>query len=351
MLCIVAWISGNGDRRNQLPKREIYMAFLTGYVHDTAWSVRPGIFPIILFACSILVLATTAEAKKLYRFQTEDGTWSYTDKEPDDKAGVTVSDIKPTKTPKKVVVVTENMGDYANIFASTGYAGPIEVELTLTDATISYTEPGFPAKFLVAAGERKKLASGIRKVSNKAWRFNFKYKTILGDPAARHQPPGPYSLPFPQDRQFRVSQAFNGEFSHNEPSNKYAVDISMPEGTQILAARAGTIMDVVENFVIGGEDSAKYLDKANLVRILHDDGTMAVYAHLQMETVIVAPGRKVKVGEQIGRSGNTGFSRGAHLHFAVQRNEEGTLVSESFQFQGATAPITPVKGALLGQRK
>ncbi len=62
------------------------------------------------------------------------------------------------------------------------------------------------------------------------------------------------------------------------------------------------------------------MDEANFVQILHDDGTHAIYAHLQLDTVRVKIGQRVARGEYIANSGNTGFSTGPHLHFVVLRN-------------------------------
>ena len=47
---------------------------------------------------------------------------------------------------------------------------------------------------------------------------------------------------------------------------------------------------------------------------------MAIYAHLNWDSIRVRPGQIVKRGEYIADSGNTGVSSGPHLHFVVQRN-------------------------------
>ena len=60
--------------------------------------------------------------------------------------------------------------------------------------------------------------------------------------------------------------------------------------------------------------------RANVVRVLHDDGTMALYVHLNWNTIRVVPGQRVRRGEYLADSGNTGFTTGPHLHFVVQRN-------------------------------
>ena len=84
------------------------------------------------------------------------------------------------------------------------------------------------------------------------------------------------------------------------------------------------------------------------MRILHDDGTYAVYAHLNWNSIRVTPGDRVAAGEYIADSGNTGFSSGPHLHFAVLRNFGMRVESVPVRFR--TAPGTsaePTMGATL----
>jgi murein DD-endopeptidase MepM/ murein hydrolase activator NlpD len=121
-----------------------------------------------------------------------------------------------------------------------------------------------------------------------------------------------------------------------------------PIGTPLLAARAGTVMDVEEDFNIGGTDKDRFAERANRVLILHDDGTMAVYAHIDLASVTVRPGLHVRAGRQIARSGNTGFSSGPHLHFAVQQNIGMEVVSLPFKFaRKESEPLVPATRELL----
>ncbi|MCO6717057.1 M23 family metallopeptidase, partial [Streptomyces sp. CHB19.2] len=73
----------------------------------------------------------------------------------------------------------------------------------------------------------------------------------------------------------------------------------------------------------------------NFVRILHDDGTMSVYLHLQRGSIKVAEGQWVRTGQPLASSGNTGRSTGPHLHFVVQRNTGEAVESIPFRFAQA----------------
>jgi murein DD-endopeptidase MepM/ murein hydrolase activator NlpD len=92
-------------------------------------------------------------------------------------------------------------------------------------------------------------------------------------------------------------------------------------------------MDIEEDFNRGGNNYDKYAHKANHIRILHADGTMAVYAHLDLASVSVRPGARIRAGQKIARSGNTGFSSGPHLHFAIQQNSGMQIISLPFRFR------------------
>ncbi len=135
-----------------------------------------------------------------------------------------------------------------------------------------------------------------------------------------------YALPW-RGGPFHISQGAGGDYSHTSPKGRYAVDIAMPEGTPIVAARAGTVLRV-RNSQIG-----HYPDPAgNFVRIQHSDGTHSAYLHLKRGSVQVKPGQQVAAGTMLGRSGNTGRSTGPHLHFVVQKPYGESMVSIPFRF-------------------
>lgn len=142
-----------------------------------------------------------------------------------------------------------------------------------------------------------------------------------------------YVRPWKAD-QYAVSQGFHGSFSHNTPQSRHALDIAMPEGTAIHAARSGTVLKV-KNDVQGRGSNPN----GNYLRILHSDGTSSAYLHLQQGSVVVNEGQRVETGQYLGRSGNTGRSTGPHLHFVVQRHVNGRFESIPFVFENPPSAL------------
>jgi len=153
-----------------------------------------------------------------------------------------------------------------------------------------------------------------------------------------------YLLPYLPGKGFKVSQGYDGGFSH-KGSNRYAIDWKMPEGTLVRAARGGLVVKIKDDSDQGGGTMA-YDKFNNYVLIRHDDGTLGHYCHLQKDGVKVSPGQIVQAGEIIALSGNTGFSSGPHLHFCVFKTLDGkTRESIPVKFYDADQKaITLVEG-------
>jgi murein DD-endopeptidase MepM/ murein hydrolase activator NlpD len=85
------------------------------------------------------------------------------------------------------------------------------------------------------------------------------------------------------------------------------IDIAASEGTPIVAAAPGTVVDVAATRFYG-----------NLVTIDHGNGYITRYGHCLK--VFVKKGQRVDRGGTIAQVGNTGFSSAPHLHYEVIKN-------------------------------
>ena len=164
--------------------------------------------------------------------------------------------------------------------------------------------------------------------------FEYQFQVIPGNPEANHEPESLYRLPYASAESFNVSQAYPDQITHADPSSQHAIDFEMPIGTGVYAARSGIVIEVASDFFQSGTDLTVDGPRANVVRVYHDDGTMSLYAHLNWNSIRVVPCQRLERGEYLADSGNTGFSTGPHLHFAVQRNSGGFIVSVPIQFAG-----------------
>lgn len=298
---------------------------------------------------SILIISFFSlqlQAKKLYKYKDQQGLWHYSDKPPRTELKV---EVRQLKAATKRYIWLEKTGSKQNpeYYIINNHKAPVEIEFSLTESNNAVSAPALPKRFIVESGRSKTLFTITGIDPYKSWKYSLMYRYIIGSPQAEHNSDAVYLPPFEKNTSIAISQAFGGNFSHTDKQNKYAVDLVMPVNTPIHAARAGIVIEVNNDFFKGGLKQA-YTSRANSIRILHEDGSMAVYAHLALETAQVYPGLKVYAGQLIGYSGNTGFSSGPHLHFAVQINKGMELVSVPFKFKTVdNAAVIPIAGSFL----
>lgn len=142
-----------------------------------------------------------------------------------------------------------------------------------------------------------------------------------------------YALPVRKGASYRILQGQDGSFTHNTDANRFAIDIATAVGDTVFAARGGKVGYAYDESSYGGNNAA-YLDYANTIMILHEDGTIAQYSHLKQNGVLVEMGDTVKMGEPIGLSGNTGFISGEHLHLNVFEPLNNGTKSVFISFKG-----------------
>ena len=287
---------------------------------------------VLVLAGWVLVgSAPAAHAGKIYRWTDRHGISHYGDHVPD-APPTQIKVIRVRAKPNAIARLRlQDDGDRRLAWADNTLAGPIEVRLRVSRGAIS-SDPALPARATVAARGSVVVALLDASQSGELW-----LDALPGDPSAKPQDVE-YLLPLRQAA-MRIDQGYGGRFSHTDAENRYAVDFAASIGTPVLAARAGVVMQVESDFDQAGLTLEKFGGRANLIRIVHDDGTMAVYAHLKMEGVLVRVGQRVRAGQQIGLSGNTGFTTGPHLHFAVQVNRGMRLESLPFKMAGPDGPL------------
>ena len=223
-------------------------------------------------------------------------------------------------------------------------SSPVTIEATFNTTNLDTAFELSEASTLTP-NETKNIASYDYNNHPDGWFYSWDYYYYLGALNATHNDSYLYQLPYPENESFVVSQSFNGEFSHLDGGNQYAIDFAMPIGTDIIAARAGKVIKTVDEFRFAGT-SDHYYNKANYVLIEHKDGSIGGYYHLDYQAVYVNVGDTVITGEKIAESGNTGFSTGPHLHFAITTPINGKEIkSFPFIFASTVGPISdPAKG-------
>lgn len=102
----------------------------------------------------------------------------------------------------------------------------------------------------------------------------------------------------------RVSPVTGNYHSHN------GVDISSERGTEVIATADGKVIGVWRHHPTFGK----------IVYIEHKNGFETRYAHL--DSIDVKYKQEIVKGNVIGKVGDTGKSKGVHLHYEIRKNEQ-----------------------------
>lgn len=298
---------------------------------------------LALTACGL------AFAQSLYKYRDDNGDWVYTDRPPTGSEIVEVRPLSVAPSRGTVTVTEELVGDVIRVAAHNGLHAPVEIALVFKSLSrVVPPDPSQELRWVIPPRSDKSLLHLVVVEGAGTPAVDYVYDYMPGDPEAVHRPLEVYRAPFAAAADHPITQAYPDNVTHQSADSEHAIDIAMPVGTDVLAARGGVVFDVISRNFRGGVDRDKHLNSANIVRILHDDGTMAVYAHLSWDSIRVRPGERVRTGQYIADSGNTGFSSGPHLHFAVQRNAGMHIEALPVAFSGPNArSVRPATGNVL----
>ena len=120
---------------------------------------------------------------------------------------------------------------------------------------------------------------------------------------------------------FLVGVPYSWGFVMRDGRQHEGVDFTPGEGAEIHAIADGTVRIATEQG--GGYGVTVLID-----HIVDGELVSSRYGHMQYGSLRVSPGDTVKVGDVLGKVGNTGHSFGAHLHFEILQN--GTTAIDPF---------------------
>jgi murein DD-endopeptidase MepM/ murein hydrolase activator NlpD len=120
------------------------------------------------------------------------------------------------------------------------------------------------------------------------------------------------------------------------------VDFRASVGTQLFAMADGTVAGTGNtDLTCSGASFGKF------ILIKYDNGLASTYGHLSLISVSV--GQKVKRGEVVGYTGNSGYSTGPHLHLSIYPKnavDVKSLPSKACVGKTLTQPIAPTSAYL-----
>lgn len=171
-------------------------------------------------------------------------------------------------------------------------------QLVRANAGLSASKPLQAGKVLYIPARRVVVAAAKARGSG----AQAVIKTASLRPLASTSGSGSWSWPV----QGWISSGFGERNIDGDQEMHYGVDIVVPEGTEVRAARAGRVIESRADFARGWGWT---------IIVDHGDGWKTRYAHLSRN--LARMGDNVVRGQVIGRSGDTGRSTGPHLHFGT----------------------------------
>lgn len=207
-----------------------------------------------------------------------------------------------------------------------GVAGLIAVSMTLPVSAIAASQGATPASLVAdptAAPASAKVGDGEIQafvapadVQDEAIVRSDSFSTVsMADVAAEQGIKFSQSL-YTNDPEaaiqwpFKVGVAMSSGYGPRWGRLHAGIDLVPGAGAPIQAIADGTVR-------IATESGGAYGVTAYVDHVIDGQVVTSHYAHMQYGSLEVKAGQKVKVGDIIGKVGNTGRSYGAHLHFEI----------------------------------
>jgi len=122
-----------------------------------------------------------------------------------------------------------------------------------------------------------------------------------------------------------------GQFGTQRPGHVHqGTDYGIPVGTGLVAPLNATVSEAGSNSSMGTYIRLKALDNS---------GRAIKYTFMHLSQLDVHKGEQVVAGQEIGKSGNSGHSTGAHVHIEVQ---QGNLNIDPAAYFGKRAGVSKV---------
>jgi murein DD-endopeptidase MepM/ murein hydrolase activator NlpD len=171
-----------------------------------------------------------------------------------------------------------------------------------------------------------------------------KLKTVVD--ASKIPKYGKGILKFPVDNVIITQYFGNTPFSSKNPqvyngSGHNGIDLGVKVGTPIYSAESGVVLGTGDT-----DQACSGVSYGRWVLVKHNNGLTTLYAHLSV--IQVKAGDVLTTRQQVGLSGNTGYSTGPHLHFTVYASDAVQITNYVSKVCGTNMrmPIAPRAGYL-----
>ncbi|GIM91648.1 M23 family metallopeptidase [Paractinoplanes toevensis] len=170
-------------------------------------------------------------------------------------------------------------------------------------------------------------------------------------------PATPSASPSPTSAKITYTFPVVGKSSYAHTHHDYpASDVITACGNRFVAVTGGVVLAVSAKDTWTAKKNLGATRGGLSVSILGDDGVRYYGSHLSAVAGGIEPGARVKTGQTLGKTGDTGDASACHLHFGISPpcakqgdwwNQRGTLYPwpylDSWRKDGQKSPVSAVK--------